>query len=635
MRFVSLLIALLATCAGFAADPVYPVSAIPEDMKKNMYGVIREEIFEFRVLAKDKSSYRVREVITILNPNGKRLAEKVVGYDKMRRITSLKAASYDANGKLIKKLKPSDIYDRSAFDGFSLFSDNRIKYVDLSHNIYPYTVEFEYEVENKFLYSFPTWRLYSDDEVSIQRSVYTIIYPPNLKPRYKTVNAPEPTKSTEGNTERLEWLYTDFKPLRWEKLAPDSRRFVPTVLAGPVDFDYGGYPGRMDTWENFGKWQWSVNAGRDKLPDATIQKVKSMTEGKSDYEKIKILYEFLQNKTRYVSIQVGIGGLQPFEARVVDQMGYGDCKALSNYMVALLKEVGITGYYTTIMAGQDAGEVFTDFPNDQSNHIIVAVPHKNDTIWLECTSQTTPFGYLGRFTQNRYGHLIAETGSKLVKTPSYDANTDVMIRKANVKLNANGRGTASVLTRYKGARYDDDSHVGYYTTSGADDQKTWVQKNVRIPSFDIQSYNMKTTYEGNAPVAEVSLNLTLPNLATVSGKRLFLTPNLMNRNSFVPEKLEKRVNDIVVRTPLTDIDSVIYEIPEDIFPEFLPEPVTITSPFGEYESRFFVDQGKVVYFRRFKVKSGEFPPQSYQELVDFYKSVTKADNTKLVFLTKT
>src|SRR5690606_28616627 len=156
-----------------------------------------------------------------------------------------------------------------------------------------------------------------------------------------------------------------------------SRRFVPTVLAGPVDFDYGGYPGRMDTWENFGKWQWSVNAGRDKLPDATIAKVKSMTEGKSEYEKIKILYEFLQNKTRYVSIQVGIGGLQPFEARVVDQMGYGDCKALSNYMVALLKEVGITGYYTTIMARQDAGEVFTDFSNDQSNHIIVAVPHKN------------------------------------------------------------------------------------------------------------------------------------------------------------------------------------------------------------------------------------------------------------------
>src|SRR5690606_16513091 len=167
------------------------------------------------------------------------------------------------------------------------------------------------------------------------------------------------------------------------------------------------------------------------------------------------------------------------------------------------------------------------------------------------------------------------------------------------------------------------------------DQKTWVQKNVRIPSFDIQSYNMKTAYEGTAPVAEVSLNLTLPNLATVSGKRLFLMPNLMNRNSFVPDKVEKRVNDIVIRTPFTDIDSVIYEIPEDIFPEFLPEPVTISSPFGEYESRFYVDQGKVVYFRRFKVRGGQFPPQSYQELVDFYKSITKADNTKLVFLTKT
>ncbi len=634
MRSKLFLIALLAAHVVFAADPVFPVSAIPEDLTKNMYGVIREEIFEFRVLAKDKSSYRVREVITILNPNGKRLSEKVVGYDKTRRILSLKAAIYDANGKLIRKVKPSEIYDRSAYDGFSLFSDNRIKYIDLTHNVFPYTVEFEYEVENKFLYSFPTWHLYNDDEVSIQRSVYTILYPPELKPRYKTVNATEPTKTIIGSNESLEWVYTNFKPQRWEKLSPALERIVPTVLAGPVDFEYGGYPGKMDSWENFGKWQWSLNAGRDQLSEATVQKVKTLTEGKSDYEKIKILYEFLQSKTRYVSIQVGIGGLQPFEARVVDEMGYGDCKALSNYMVALLKEVGIKGYYTTIMAGEGEGDVFTDFPNDQSNHIIVAVPHKKDTVWLECTSQTTPFGYLGRFTQNRYGHLIAENGSKLVRTPAFSADNDVLVRKAAVTMGTNGRGSAAVVTRYRGARYD-DAHVGHYTMSAADAQKTWIQKNVRIPAFDIQTYSMKTIYEDRAPVALVSVNLSLPNLATVSGKRIFLTPNLMNRNSFVPEKVERRTHKVVVSVPFTDIDTIEYQIPEDIFPEFLPEPVTIKSSFGEYESRFVVDQGKVIYFRRLKINSGEFPAESYQELIDFYRSITKADNVKLVFLTKT
>jgi hypothetical protein len=36
-----------------------------------------------------------------------------------------------------------------------------------------------------------------------------------------------------------------------------------------------------------------------------------------------------------------------------------------------------------------------------------------------------------------------------------------------------------------------------------------------------------------------------------------------------------------------------------------------------------------------KVKPGEFPASSYGELVDFYKNLNKADNAKLVFLSKT
>ena len=70
-------------------------------------------------------------------------------------------------------------------------------------------------------------------------------------------------------------------------------------------------------------------------------------------------------------------------------------------MVAMLKEVGIKAYYTTIKAGQNATDIDVDFPSHQSNHIIVAVPNNHDTLWLECTDQTNPFGYLGTFTGDR------------------------------------------------------------------------------------------------------------------------------------------------------------------------------------------------------------------------------------------
>ena len=84
-----------------------------------------------------------------------------------------------------------------------------------------------------------------------------------------------------------------------------------------------------------------------------------------------------------------------------------------------------------------------------------------------------------------------------------------------------------------------------------------------------------------------------------------------------------------------DFDTIRYQIPEEIYPEFIPEPTKFSSRFGEYESSFKIDQGSLLYIRKVKMNKGEYPPESYNELIDFYKSMNKADNIKMVFVTKT
>ena len=109
----------------------------------------------------------------------------------------------------------------------------------------------------------------------------------------------------------------------------------------------------------------------------------------------------------------------------------------------------------------------------------------------------------------------------------------------------------------------------------------------------------------------------------------------MNRNTSIPEKIVERKTEVVRNFNYLDLDTIKFSLPENLYPEFLPEPIKIISKFGEYEASFKFDAGKVVYIRRMKVWKGRFPKETYSELVDFYKNVSKADNIKLVFLNKT
>ena len=116
---------------------------------------------------------------------------------------------------------------------------------------------------------------------------------------------------------------------------------------------------------------------------------------------------------------MGIGGWQPFEASLVDQYGYGDCKALSNYTKSLLESLNIEARYTLVKAGEDEPNIISDFPSRQFNHVILCVPNQGDTLWLECTSQTNPFGYTGTFTSDRDVLVVTDGGGKIVHTPVY------------------------------------------------------------------------------------------------------------------------------------------------------------------------------------------------------------------------
>lgn len=430
------------------------------------------------------------------------------------------------------------------------------------------------------------------------------------------------------------WQVTKIPAVKRSYASPTWNELTPCVYFAPSQFEFEGYKGNGSTWEELGKFQIELNKGRDVLPPGDVQKVKNIISGiDSEQEKVKLLYEYLQKNTRYISIQLGIGGLQPFEAGFVAQKGYGDCKALSNYMYSLLKAAGIRSYYTWVRAGEgpDDHYLIEDFPSDQFNHIILCVPLSKDTLWLECTNQDVPAGYMGRFTGNRKALLITEEGGKLVSTPRYALKENFQLRTVTATLSADGNLEMNVETKYGGIQQDQLTMMIH--SLSREKVQRMLQEGFQLSTYHVNDFKYDAI-KAVLPQLNEHLSISVSGYATVSGKRLFITPNVLNRSAHHMEAEEDRQFEFVFGEEWRDEDHYEIVLPDGYEPEALPRDVAIRTKFGSYTSQTSVAGNKIVYHRVREQYAGHFPAADQTLLAGFLNEIHKADRSRIVMVKK-
>ena len=609
----------------------YSVALIPDSLKKGARAILREEEIVLEIKSPEKAIEKEHKVFTIINESGDNIGGYSSWYDKFTSINWIDGVLYDAMGKEMKKVKKKDMTDRSYVSEETLADDVRIKTHNFYCRTYPYTVDYSEEDEMKGILHFSEWAPLYSSGISTQHSKYVIIAPASYQVRYKPVNCNfQPVITTTGDKKVYTWEIGNLPAQAKEFAGPAWVDITPHVLFAPSDFEAQGYKGNMSSWENFGKFINLLRAGRDVLPENVRLKVHELTDHISDKrQKVYALYDYMQKNTRYISIQLGIGGWQPFPADYVAAKRYGDCKALSNFMVALLKEAGIKADYVVIYGGRDEPEIVDDFPSLQGNHIVTCVPMGKDSIWLECTSQTVSPDFMGSFTGNRKAILIDDDGGHIVRTPFYSAADNTRCRVVDATISDDGTLDASVNTRYSGCRGETPSAL--MNELSGDERQKYLNELFNLPTYSVD----KSHYDeqkGTIPIVMEYLHVTSPSYASVSGKRLFVNPDLFDRSSYRLPADSVRHYDFVDKQAFTDVDSVLLKIPAGYQPEAVPADIAIDSKFGKYTARVKVMADRIVYYRRYEETVGRFPPADYPELVKFYDRLYKADHNRVVLV---
>jgi hypothetical protein len=630
MRKICLPLFLLCCFFQSMSQGMYSIASLDTSMIKNANVVVRynENRYELKNLEK-AVEYR-KYAITILNEKGDAHADFYVYYSGFRVVDFIEGTLYDAFGKKIRGLRKGEIKDISGTSGSELADDIRFKNHNFYHRVYPYTVEYEYAVIRKETMFFPMWKPQTTEFTSVEDSKFSVIVPSSYQLRYKAFNyTGNPEITTLSDKTTYQWSVKKLPAVRGSFAFPGWRNVTPMVMTGPSEFKIEDYTGNMANWQEFGKFIQTLTAGRDMLPDAIKQQVHALADAKqTNREKVEVLYEFLQKNTRYISVQLGIAGWRPYEASHVAKNRYGDCKALSNYMFSLLKEVGIPSYYAVILSGSDEEDIVTDFPSSQFNHAILCVPLEKDSIWLECTSQDQVPGYMGSFTGNRHAVIVTPEGGKLVRTPSYGLKENVQVTKVKAVVDDAGNMSVEQVADYSGLMQED--YHDMINNLSKEKLKEYLNENIDLSTFDIIDFKY-TQDRKRIPVVHEFLKLSVSNYAQISGKRIFLNPNLTNRGGGKLPPGERKYA-VKLWNAYTEVDSVEITVPAGYKPEAVPAAQSLESKFGKYSASYKVDGNKIVYYRHFERYNGLYESSAYADLVKFYEQVYKGDRNRVVLV---
>ncbi|MCB0474748.1 MAG: DUF3857 domain-containing protein [Flavobacteriaceae bacterium] len=626
-----LIFGVLLFNVSYAQKSELSVASIPENLKENANSVVRFDDTRIAIGSSKSMTVTIKKAITILDKLGDEEAVLIVYYDKTTRIKKLKAYAYDASGNEIKDIPKKDFLDISAVDGNSLFIDSRRKAYKYTPVSYPYTFYYEYEVETSNTAFIPSWEAIDSYNQSVEESSFEITFPAGMHIKKIEKNFEGyPILKKEDTNLRIAYEATMISAIEEEDYSPSEALIFPSLILGAGQFHLEGVDGKAETWNEYGKWIYNnLLEGRNDLPEATKNRIRNLVKGVEDpVEKARIVYNYVQDKTRYISVQVGIGGWMPMLASEVDNLSYGDCKALTNYTKALMDAAGVQSYYTVVSAGQEKESILKDLVSLQGNHVFLDIPTATGDVWLECTSQSVPFGYQGTFTDDRDVLVITPEGGIIKHTGTYKFNDNLQVTKAQYKLTPNGSLTGEVTITSRGIQYE--NHYILESMSKEDIEKYYKKYYwPYINNISLEKYSFHNDKDSIAFTEKIDLKATDYSIFT-SGKMLF-NINAFNRVNSTPKRYRNRKLPLDLKRSFKDVDIYDIRLPEGYSLSEIPENISIKNKFGEYHvSLEKTGNNMLRYTRTLIIEKGNFPSTEYDNYRNFRKEINKYDKLKII-----
>ena len=603
----------------------YGISEIPEELKKDANAVVRNISSEYVIKAENSLELKKKIAISILNKAGDGSSYVYIPHDKYTKISDIKIKVLDENGKLIKSYSKSDLNDVSQSDDSYLYSDDRALTMKILQPIFPYTIETTFTERTSDTVFLPVIQPYWADHISVEHWSIEFKNESGIKLR-KKVTETFFGKAEISESENLTRVsYKNIPAYKEEDYSPDRRTVVSKVEFALDRACLKGVCGDFSNWNSFATWYQGLLEPVSVITPEIQQEVDALNLSGTVSEKVQKIYQYMQSKTRYVFVAIGIGGWQPMPADEVRKKGYGDCKALTNYMRVLLKAAGIPSYYSVIYSDKTAKVFDKDFPKMDGNHVILCVPTENGNIWLENTSQNIAFNHLSYRTMDRNVIMVKDNAAEITDTPkSYAENNREVLR---IKANILADNTLDVSSNFyfSGGLYDMSLPLLALSPKEQKDAIKNRYEYLQFSEVDLKNINNNR----NEAKIDFDFNFKANNYSKSLGSDIYFRAIPFLDADFHLESADRKL-PIEVPFGFTDDYEIEYSIPENYkFADGL-SPVKIESEFGSFSMEFIPQDKKLLVKRKFMLKKGTFSADKISDYINFRKKTNKIDHTKIL-----
>ena len=347
---------------------------------------------------------------------------------------------------------------------------------------------------------------------------------------------------------------------------------------------------------------------------------------KTDEEKIKAIYYWVQDNIRYIAFEDGVAAFKPDEAQHVFEKKYGDCKGMANLTREMLRLAGYDARLTWIGTRRILYE--QDVPSIAIyNHMICTVILNGKKYFLDPTEKYMPFGENALRIQNR--PVMIEDGNRFIldRVTSSDLNRDGDIRNIDLALNGEAlEGKYSITL--KGEAKKNFLYTYHYTRS--EKRKEFMEGFVTNGNDKIKMADMQLSDPAERGGA----------LDVVSNTVFKSAVSSFNKEHYIDIDPFKTFKDWEIKdTRQGDVDfgekvntklSVTLTLPKGYSVSHLPENINISNPGFSFSINYKHAGDKVIYTREIRIPEGLIPRKSFGNWNDAINQLKKAYENQIV-----